>query len=152
MVGKSPSCFHWWSPGDISTNYLVISSFKGQKQMGNWSLIALQNGLFSPSVYFCQLGLGNALQEMRQQCYLGARLAHVGLYRHFVSALPIPCRAPSPVLVAFRLTPASISANAIMKPYWENAISQGVAKGLLISKSGNEGWGQSRVLCVTLGK
>lgn len=151
MLGKSPSCFHWWSPGDISTNYLVISSFKGQKQMGNWSVIALQNSLFFPSVYFCQLSLGNTFQEMRQQCYPGASLAHMGLYRHFVSALPIPCRASSSALVAARLTPASISANAITKLYWD-AISQGVAKGLLINKSENEGWGQSQALCITVGK
>lgn len=92
MVGKSLSCFHLRSPGDISTNYHVISSFKGQKQMGNWGLIALQNGLFC-SVYFCQLRLGNIFQEMRQRCYLGASLASIGLHRLFVSALRIPSGA-----------------------------------------------------------
>lgn len=88
MVGKFLSCFHLWSPGDLSTNYHVISSFQGQKQMGNWGSIVFQNGLFL-SVYFCQLCLGNTFQAMRQWRYLGASLAEIGLHRLFVSALLI---------------------------------------------------------------
>lgn len=54
--------------------------------------------VFFSSVYFCQLGLGNIFQEMRQWCCLGASLAQMGLHWLFVSALLRPSRVSSSAL------------------------------------------------------